>query len=88
MRDWKFRHVEPQRPLDFAVRIVALEIDAGEIDIELCLRFGEILGAKHDIRLPFAELPFEIDAHLLGHEADFALVDLYVVGAGRRRRRQ
>src|SRR5438270_430938 len=82
MRDREFPHVEPQRPLDFAVRIVALEIDAGQLDIELRLRFRQILGKEHDIRFPLAKAALEIDAHLLGHEADLALVGHHAFATG------
>src|SRR6266446_1812982 len=45
------------------------------IEVELRLRLRQVLRQEHDVGLPLAKPPLDIDAQLLGHEADLALVD-------------
>src|SRR5207247_4636085 len=62
--------------------LVAGEIDAAQIDVELRLRLRQIFRQKHDVGSPLAEASFDVDAQLLGHETDLALVDQQALRVG------
>src|SRR5450432_1865953 len=78
-RDRKLGGVEPFRALDLGLGRVTGEVHTAQFDVEFGLGPGELLGQEHDIGLPPTEAALDIDAHLLRHEADFALVDEYTL---------
>src|SRR5258706_14783 len=62
-RDRELRRIEPARAPDLGFRLLAREVDASEIDLEVGARTGQVVGLPVDARLPFAEPAFDVRAH-------------------------
>ncbi len=81
-RDRELRGVEPERTLDLVLRIVAGEIDAAQVHLDV--RFGarQRIGPEHHVRLEAAEAAVDIDAQLLRGETDLAAVEQHALPEG------